>query len=162
MHNIYVKDLLKICKSELISGNPDMILENFSKDTRTIKENDIYVAISGENVDGNIYAEEALKKGASCCILDNLDYIDTKKYKDKTIIKVDNTIECLQELAKLKRSKYNIPVIAVTGSVGKTSTKDIIAEVVKGKYNTLKTEGNLNNHIGLPLTILRLKDEEDL
>lgn len=162
MHNIYVKDLLKICKSELISGNPDMILENFSKDTRTIKENDIYVAISGENIDGNIYAEDAIKKGASCCILDNLDYIDTKKYKDKTIIKVDNTIECLQELAKLKRSKYNIPVIAVTGSVGKTSTKDIIAEVVKGKYNTLKTEGNLNNHIGLPLTILRLKDEEAL
>ena len=162
MHNIYVKDLLKICKSELISGNPDMILENFSKDTRTIKENDIYIALSGENVDGNIYAEDALKKGASCCILDNLDYIDIKKYKDKTIIKVDNTIECLQELAKLKRSKYNIPVIAVTGSVGKTSTKDIIAEVVKGKYNTLKTEGNLNNHIGLPLTILRLKEEEAL
>ncbi len=162
MHNIYVKDLLKICKSELISGNPDMILENFSKDTRTIKENDIYIALSGENVDGNIYAEDAIKKGASCCILDNLDYIDTQKYKDKTIIKVDNTIECLQELAKLKRSKYNIPVIAVTGSVGKTSTKDIIAEVVKGKYNTLKTEGNLNNHIGLPLTILRLKDEEAL
>ena len=103
MHNIYVKDLLKICKSELISGNPDMILENFSKDTRTIKENDIYVALSGENVDGNIYAEDALKKGASCCILDNLDYIDIKKYKDKTIIKVEDTIKALHQIQKYQR-----------------------------------------------------------
>lgn len=162
MHNIYVKDLLSICQAKLLVGNQDLILENFSKDTRTIQENDIYIGIKGENIDGNKYYEEAFQKGASCCILDNTDNIDINKYKDKTIIKVDNTIKCLQELATYKRNLYNIPVIAITGSVGKTSTKDMVYEVVSKKYKALKTEGNLNNHIGLPLTILRLKDEEAL
>lgn len=73
---------------------------------------------------------------------------------------VQDTLKALQSIAKYKRSLYNIPVIAITGSVGKTSTKDIIASVVSTKYKTLKTEGNFNNHIGVPLTILRLKDEE--
>jgi len=162
MHNIYVKDLLSICKSELLIGNPNLILENFSKDTRTLQEGDIYIGIQGENIDGNKFYEEAFQKGAICCILDNIDNIDLEKYKDKTIIKVDDTIKCIQQLATYKRSLYDIPVIAITGSVGKTSTKDIVYEVVNKKYKTLKTEGNLNNHIGLPLTILRLKDEEAL
>jgi len=162
MNNIYVKDLLKICKAELICGNSDLLLDNFSKDTRTLKENDIYVGIIGENINGNNYYEEAFDKGAKCCILDKNTNININKYKDKTIIKVDNTIECLQLLAKYKRSLYDIPVIAITGSVGKTSTKDIVYEVVNKKYKTLKTEGNLNNHIGLPLTILNLKDHEAL
>lgn len=162
MHNIYVKDLLRICKSKLLIGNPNLILENFSKDTRTIQKGDIYIGIKGENIDGNAFYEEAFQKGASCCILDNIENIDLKKYEDKTIIKVENTIKCIQELATYKRSLYNIPVIAITGSVGKTSTKDIVYEVVNKKYKAIKTEGNLNNHIGLPLTILRLKDEEAL
>ena len=79
-----------------------------------------------------------------------------------TIILVDDTINCLQVLAKYKRSLYDIPVIAVTGSVGKTSTKDVIASVVSTKYKTLKTEGNNNNNIGLPLTILGLKEHNAL
>ena len=87
---------------------------------------------------------------------------EKEKYKDKTIIQVEDTLEALYEIAKYKRSLYNIPVIAVTGSVGKTSTKDIIASVVSQKYKTLKTEGNNNNNIGLPLTILKLKDHEVL
>ena len=81
-----------------------------------------------------------------------------KKYHNKTIILVENSIKALQDLAGYKRSLYNIPVIAVTGSVGKTSTKDIIASVLSTKFNVLKTEGNYNNHIGLPLTLLKLKD----
>lgn len=162
MHNIYVKDLLSICNAKLLTGSQDLILENFSKDTRTIKENDIYIGIKGEKIDGNSFYEEAFQKGAICCILDKTTKVNIDKYKDKTIIKVDDTIKCLEQLATYKRSLYNIPVIAITGSVGKTSTKDIVYEVVKQKYKTLKTEGNLNNHIGLPLTILRLKDEEAL
>ncbi len=76
------------------------------------------------------------------------------------IIKVNNTLEMLQEIAKFKRTLYQIPVIGVTGSVGKTSTKDILASVIAQKYDTLKTEGNYNNHIGVPLTVLRLKEHE--
>lgn len=163
MHNVYVKDIIEKCNGELLIGDKDLILENFSKDTRTIKENDAYIGIKGESFDGNKFYEDALNKGASCCILDNIDStLDLTKYKDKTIVKVPNTIECIQTLAKYKRSLYNIPVIAITGSVGKTSTKDIIYEVVSQKYKTLKTEANENNHIGLPLTILKLKDHEAL
>ena len=163
MPNIYVKDIINKFGGKLLVGNENLILESFSKDTRTINKNDVYIGIKGENFDGNNYYEDAFNKGASCCILDNIDdNIDLSKYKDKTIIKVEDTIKFIQELARYKRSMYNIPVIAVTGSVGKTSTKDIIYEVVKTKYKTLKTEGNQNNHIGLPLTILKLKDEEVL
>lgn len=163
MHNIYVKDILEKFSGELLIGNENLVLENFSKDTRTIKEDDIYLGIKGDVFDGNKFFEEALRKGASCCILDNIDsQIDLTKYKNKTIIKVPDTIKCLQKLAQYKRSLYNIPVIAITGSVGKTSTKDIIYEVVNKKYKALRTEANLNNHIGLPLTILKLKDHEAL
>ncbi|MBQ6495146.1 MAG: UDP-N-acetylmuramoyl-tripeptide--D-alanyl-D-alanine ligase [Bacilli bacterium] len=163
MFKLYVKDIINKLNGKLLIGDENLSLDNFSKDTRTIKKGDIYLGIKGETFDGNNFYKEALNKGAACCILDNIDEnIDLSLYKDKTIIKVDDTIKCIQELARYKRSKYNIPVIAVTGSVGKTSTKDIIYEVVKTKYKTLKTEGNENNHIGLPLTILKLKDEEVL
>ena len=83
-----------------------------------------------------------------------------EKYKNKIIIKVNNTIPAMQKIAKYKRNEYNIPVIGVTGSVGKTSTKDIIASVMSKKYKTLKTIGNYNNHIGVPLTILGLKEHD--
>ena len=163
MPNIYVKDIIDKCNGELLIGDKNLVLNNFSKDTRTINKGDIYIGIKGESFDGNTFYEEAFSKGASCCILDNIpENIDISKYQNKTIVKVPNTIKCIQQLATLKRSMYNIPVIAVTGSVGKTSTKDIIYEVVKTKYKTLKTEGNQNNHIGLPLTILKLTDEEAL
>ncbi len=162
MPKIYVKDIIDKFNGKLLTGDENLELINFSKDTRTINKGDIFLGIKGEVFDGNKYYEEALNKGASCCILDNIDNINIDNYKDKTIIKVDDTIKCIQELAKYKRNMYNIPVIAVTGSVGKTSTKDIIYEVVKTKYKTLKTEGNQNNHIGLPLTILKLTDEEAL
>ena len=107
--------------------------------------------------------ESALKKGASVCIVDEIPLKDIlNKYNDRAIIKVEDTIYALQDLAKYKRLLYNIPVVAVTGSVGKTSTKDIIASVLEEKYNVLKTEGNYNNHIGLPLTILKLKNHTAL
>ena len=162
MHNLYVKDILDKCNGKLITGNKDLILTNFSKDTRIINKGDTYIAIKGEVFDGNKFIEEAFSKGASCCIVEHLNNVDINKYKDKTIVQVKDSIKCLQTLAKYKRSLYNIPVIAITGSVGKTSTKDLVYEVVNKKYKTLKPVGNLNNHIGLPLTILGLKDHEAL
>ena len=158
---IYVKDLIEVCNGKLLCGDIYLPLNNFSKDTRLINKDDVYIGIKGESFDGNKFYKDALDKGASVCILDNIDEIDDK-YKDKSIVKVEDTIKAIGLLAKYKRSLYNIPVIAVTGSVGKTSTKDIIASVVSQKYKTLKTEGNNNNNIGLPLTILKLKDHEAL
>ena len=153
-----VKDILKITKGKLIIGNEDLECENFSKDTRTIQNGDIYIGIKGEKFDGSQFWNQALDNGAEAVIIENTEITpqELEKYSNKTIIKVENTLEALYEIAKYKRSLYNIPVIAVTGSVGKTSTKDIIASVVSTKYKTLKTEGNNNNNIGLPLTILKL------
>ena len=162
MKEIKVKDILKLTNGDLITGDEELLCENFSKDTRTIQKGDIYIGIKGAKFDGNQFWKEALDKGASCVIVQDVDISseEKEKYSNKTIIKVENTLEALYKIAQYKRSLYNIPVIAITGSVGKTSTKDLISSVVQTQYKTLKTEGNNNNNIGLPFTILRLKDHE--
>ena len=159
-----VKDILNITKGQLIIGNENLECENFSKDTRTIQKGDIYIGIKGEKFDGSEFWSQALDNGADAVIIENIEIHpeQLEKYSNKTIIKVENTLNALYEIAKYKRSLYDIPVIAVTGSVGKTSTKDVIASVVSTKYKTLKTDGNNNNNIGLPLTILKLKDHESM
>ena len=159
MNEITVKDIINVCNAKLLCGDIDTVISTFSKDTRTLSPNDIYIGIKGDNFDGNIFCKEALELGAIGCITDSsVDDSILKAYSSKIIIQVKDSVDALQKIAHYKRTLYNIPVIAVTGSVGKTSTKDIIASVVSQKYNVLKTEGNLNNQIGLPLTLLKLKD----
>lgn len=162
MKDITVQDIINLCKAEKICGEEQTKCINFSKDTREIQENDVYLGIKGENFDGNQFYEQAFEKGAKVAILQDIEIPEQtrQKYKDKVILKVKDTIQALQQIATYKRSLYNIPVIAITGSSGKTSTKDIVANVVAQKYNTLKTQGNYNNQIGLPLTLLKLKDHE--
>ena len=157
-----VRDILKVTKGKLIIGNLEEECENFCKDTRKIQKDDIYVGIKGEKFDGNEYYEEALEKGAKVAIISGIDVKNPEKFTNKTIILVEDSLIAFGQIAAYKRSLYNIPVIQVTGSVGKTSTRDIIANVVRMQYKTLQTEGNLNNSIGLPTTILKLKDEEAL
>jgi len=156
---VKIKDILKICDGTLICGDEDAIINDFSKDTRTIKEGDLYVGIKGENYDGNIFYLEALNKGATACILDNESVITTK---DKNIILVKDSVEALHKLAEYKREQHNVKVIAVTGSVGKTTTKELIYNMLKDNYKVLKTDKNYNGQIGLPLTVLKLNDEEIL
>lgn len=160
MKDITILDILDKCNGKLVCGNKNSICDNFKTDTRKIEKGDTFVGIKGENFDGNALYEKALEKGATTCILQDvsIDKDVLKKYQDRNIIIVRDTIDTIGKLAKYKRSLFNIPVIGITGSVGKTSTKDIIASVVSKKYNTLKTEGNLNSDIGLPLTLLRLKE----
>lgn len=157
---ITAEDVVEICNGELICGSLDTVFDNFCKDTRELVPGDIYIGIKGERYDGNEIYEEALEKGAKACILQGIIIPDNikERYQDRTIILVDNTIRALQKLAAYKRSMYDIPVIAITGSVGKTSTKDIIASVMSKEYRVLKTEGNYNNQLGVPLTILRLRE----
>ena len=162
MKNLQVRDIIEQCNGKLIIGNVNIECVDFCTDTRKIKKDDTYVGLKGEKFNGSEFYKTALELGAKVCILQDvtIDEKTLKKYNDRAIILVQDTLKALQSIAKYKRSLYNIPVIAITGSVGKTSTKDIIASVVSTKYKTLKTEGNFNNHIGVPLTILRLKDEE--
>ena len=157
-----VKNIIKVTNGKLIIGNEELECENFSKDTRTIQKGDIYLGIKGEKFDGNAFWKQALDNGADAVIIQDIEVTEEEKvkYSNKTIILVQDTLKALYEIAKYKRSLYDIPVVAITGSVGKTSTKDMIASVVNTKFKTLKTEGNNNNNIGLPFTILRLKDHE--
>ena len=161
--NLKIADILECTKGTLLIGNKQEECEDFSKDTRTIKKGDTYIAIKGENFDGNLFWKDALDKGAKTVIMNNIN-IDKDilgVYKNINIIQVEDTKKALIQMATAKRELYkDLIVIGVTGSVGKTSTKDMIANVLSQKYNTLKTEGNNNNDIGLPLTILRLKDEK--
>ena len=165
MNEILAKDVVKYCKGKIICGSENEALENFTQDTREVEQGYVYIGFKGEHNDGNIFYEKALENGAKVCILQassvegkiNVEEIN-KKYNNRTIILVENTIKAVQELAAYKRSLYKIPVVGITGSVGKTSTKDIIASVMSKKYNVLKTLGNYNSQVGLPLTILRLKD----
>ena len=162
MKNLKVEDILKVTKGELIIGDKNLVCKNFSKDTRKIENGDTYIGIKGENFDGNLFWKKALENGADCVIVENIEFTekDKEQFKEKTIIKVDDTLEALYAIARYKRSLYDVPVVAITGSVGKTSTKDIVANVVAQKYKTLKTIGNNNNNIGLPFTILSMQDEE--
>ncbi len=158
-----VADILKVTNGTLVIGEKNEKCEDFCRDSREVKPNDIYLGIQGEKINGSTFFEEAFKKGAKGAILQNIEITQeqiTKYAKDKFIILVEDTIKAMQQIATYKRSLYNIPVVAITGSVGKTSTKDMLASVLNEKCKTLKTAGNYNNHIGVPLTIFRLKQEE--
>ena len=161
--NLKIKDIIKCTNGILITGNEDYECQNFSRDTREIKKGDTFVAIKGATFNGNIFWRDALENGADTIIIDenNLTEEDIEKFKNKNIILVEDTKKALIKIATEKRNLYkDLIVVGVTGSVGKTSTKDIIANVLKQKYKTLKTQGNMNNNIGLPFTILNLKDHE--
>ena len=164
--NLKIKDILKCTNGKLIIGDIEKECTNYSKDTRTIKKGDTYIGIKGEKFDGSSFWKDALNNGAETVIINNIKLNEIEEYKkqNKNIIQVEDTIKAIGEMAsykmKIQKEKYNLKVVGVTGSVGKTSTKDIIANVLSEKYKVLKTEGNNNNHIGLPLTILRLQDEE--
>ena len=123
--------------------------QSTSTDTRKIKEKSFFVALRGDNFDANTFAYEALNKGASYVVIDNPDF-----YIDERTILVKDSLVTLQELAKFHRKYLKLPIIALTGSNGKTTTKELIQVVLSKKYNTKATVGNLNNHIGVPLTLL--------
>ena len=128
-----------------------------SIDTRKIDPNSFFVAIKGERFDANTFAKEALEKGASFVVIDNANY-----YIDERTILVNDSLETLQELAKFHRQFLNLPIIALTGSNGKTTTKELINVVLSKKFNTKATVGNLNNHIGVPLTLLSFTKETQI
>ena len=129
----------------------------FSIDSRNIEPGYLYIAIIGANFNGNDYIQSALDNGASYCITSVEKSADGKK-----VFYVDDTLKFLQKLANHHRNRFEIPFIGITGSNGKTTTKELIVSVLKTKFNVLSTEGNLNNHIGVPLTLLRLNKSHDI
>ncbi|MEM6514769.1 MAG: UDP-N-acetylmuramoyl-tripeptide--D-alanyl-D-alanine ligase [Bacteroidota bacterium] len=128
-----------------------------STDTRKITKDCIFFALKGDNFDGNEFAESALEEGAKYAIIDN-----PNKNTNERLILVDNVLGALQDLATYHRRKLKIPIIALTGSNGKTTTKELINSVLSRKYRTSATLGNLNNHIGVPLTLLNIDESVDI
>lgn len=122
-----------------------------SIDTRSIKQGDLFFALKGANFDGNVYAELALQRGASYAVIDDPTYSTLPN----TLL-VDDVLQTLQELAAYHRTQLTIPVVAIAGSNGKTTTKELAHAVLSKQYNCLATKGNLNNHIGVPLTVLSI------
>lgn len=126
-------------------------------DSRKIKEGDLFFALKGDNFNGNAFAAQALADGAAYAVIDEAEYAT-----DDRCLLVDNALETLQQLARHHRNQLDIPVIGVTGSNGKTTTKELLIAVLSAKYKTYATEGNLNNHIGVPLTLLRIKSDAEI
>ncbi|MGB0975230.1 MAG: UDP-N-acetylmuramoyl-tripeptide--D-alanyl-D-alanine ligase [Flavobacteriaceae bacterium] len=128
-----------------------------STDTRSIKTGNLFIALSGDNFNGNKFAEQAINNGAAHAIIDDINY----HIPGHTTV-VSNTLKTLQELANYHRQQLNIPIIALTGSNGKTTTKELINTVLTQQYTTTATIGNLNNHIGVPLTLLSMTQETEI
>ncbi len=126
-------------------------------DTRKLVPGGIFFALSGANFDGNQFAAQALDKGVAYAVVDNADFAVNER-----CIMVANVLSTLQELAHFHRTQLDIPFIAITGSNGKTTTKELIAAVLQTRYKTYATEGNLNNHIGVPLTLLKIKPDAEM
>lgn len=137
---------------EIFKQNPII-----TTDSRNCPKNSIFFALKGERFNGNLFAKETINKGCSYAIVDEKDVADGEK-----IFYVENVLKTLQSLANYHRKVLNTPIIGITGTNGKTTTKELIASVLKKKYNTLYTQGNLNNHIGVPLTLLRLNKEHEM
>ena len=135
-----------------------LVSNSVSIDSRNIKPNDVFFAIKGLNFDGNKFAVQAIENGASHVISDDLEI---SKISDK-IIYVNDSIQTLQELANFHRKFIDTKIIAITGSNGKTTSKELIFSVLKSRYKTIATKGNLNNHLGVPLTILSMNKETEI
>src|ERR1700704_2181412 len=126
-------------------------------DTRNLKPGDIFFALKGGNFNGNTFARHAIDAGAAYAVIDEKQY----EIPGKTLL-TDDVLTALQQLAKHHREQFTIPFIAVTGSNGKTTTKELIHAVLSTAYKTYTTEGNLNNHIGVPLTLLKIKMDAEM
>jgi UDP-N-acetylmuramoyl-tripeptide--D-alanyl-D-alanine ligase len=161
---IDIRDFCFIEDSTLcIAWDKPLGSRGISIDTRTIKKYDLYIAIKGENFDGHDFVEDAYAKGATVCIV-NKEWANKnqEKFKGNWLIEVNDTLKHIGLLANAYRKKFDIPFIAVGGSNGKTTTKEMIASVLSQKYKVLKTEGNFNNHIGVPLTLFRLDESHEI
>lgn len=155
-----INELLEATGANLISQGKVFIVKGVSIDSRSIKPGDLFLAIKGDNFDGHDFIDQAVKKGATCIIGERIRRGLLKKksklYKNVSFLEVDETIKALGDIARFHRNKFDLPVVAVTGSNGKTTTKEMISWVLSKEFNVLKNEGTKNNQIGVPLTLLNL------
>ena len=147
-----LQELAAMCKGKLLQGDPQCLISCFSQDTRKLHPGDVYIALRGERFDGNQFLDKAAACGAAAAIAENLSHVPINpKF---AVVLVPNALEALQHLAESWRDKIIPKVVCITGSNGKTTTKELTATVLATRYSVASTSGNFNNHIGLPLSIL--------
>ncbi len=156
------KEVIEACGGRLLQGNPGAEIKGFCIDSRLVKPGDFFIPFKGENTDGHLFINSAAGKGAAGSFVQAGMQAELKADKDFLLIEVKDTLLALQQLAAYYRERFDLTVIGITGSSGKTTTKDFIAGVLSSGYKVLKTTGNLNNEIGLPLTILGLEEEHQI
>ncbi len=159
---ISVEEILKATGGELLQGERGALFQGISTDSRALSEGELFVALKGPRFDGHHFALDALGKRAGGVMIESGQAKEKRwnGYRGQAVIAVKDTLQALGDLARAKRRKYKTPVIALTGSNGKTTTKEMIAACLETALPVLKTRGNLNNLIGLPLTLLRLTEKE--
>lgn len=162
MLELNLQEIVKATKGALLKEADVKEIKAVSTDTRKIEEGTMFIALKGENFNGNNYVLDAFNKGAKIAIVDEVKCELNELKEDVALIKVENTGRALMDLAKFYREKLGLKVVGITGSAGKTSTKDLVAAVLSDKYKVFKTKGNFNNEIGLPLMILELDSTYDV
>jgi UDP-N-acetylmuramoyl-tripeptide--D-alanyl-D-alanine ligase len=169
MIEIRYKELLDIVKGKPFHEKPleDLVLKGISIDSRKIEPQNLFIAIKGEKFDGHDFIKQALDKGASCAVISKnrlknkeIPYISSTSGKRAVLVK--DTRTALQDIAKWYRDKFNVKVAAITGTNGKTTTKEMIAEVLSKKYKVLRSEKSFNNQLGVPLTLLKITPETEV
>lgn len=155
-------DIAKACDGIIINKGNVEIIDEISTDSRTIRKGNLFIPLIGENFDGHTFISDAIKKGASTILVQGDKMENVINVDGINIIQVKNTLEALTKIAYYYKNLFDIPFIGVTGSVGKTTTKDLIAEVLSVKYNVHRSAGNFNNEIGLPITLFNLESKHDI
>ena len=161
-HFFTAGEVIEATGGALIIGEPDELFTGISIDSRTLKKGDIFICINGERFDGHDFIPEAIAKGASCIIFSRYNVILLGSTIPHSLIAVGNTLGALSDLAYYHRKRFAIPVIGITGSNGKTTTKEMISRLLSSKYKVLKNEGTQNNSIGLSLTLLNLRHHHEM
>ncbi|MFU0823767.1 UDP-N-acetylmuramoyl-tripeptide--D-alanyl-D-alanine ligase [Clostridium sp.] len=162
MESLSFEEIVEAINGKVYINAGDNKYNNLSTDTRKICKDSIFIALKGQNFNGNDYIKEASEKGANLCIVDEIKFKSKDLSKSTSIILVEDTKKALLDLAEYYRSKLKVKVIGITGSTGKTSTKDLTAAALGSKFKVFKTKGNFNNEIGLPLMIFELDNSYDI
>jgi UDP-N-acetylmuramoyl-tripeptide--D-alanyl-D-alanine ligase len=162
MLSLTAADVAAVAGGVVVRGDPAQEIGEVSIDTRTIRRGDLFIAIRGERFDGHEYLSEALTKGAAGFVVDRGGGARAPAAPGLVLIEVDDTVRALQRLAHAVRHRSGARVVAITGSAGKTTTKEITAEFLSARYRVFRNKGNLNNHIGLPLSLLELRAQPDV
>lgn len=155
-----IEEILKSTGGKLVSDAGNISISGVSIDSRTIKKGDLFICLRGENFDGHHFIKEAVGKGAAGVVIREgyplADSLTNSEIRSIPFLSAGDTLNALQELARYYRGKFSLPLIGITGSNGKTTTKEMLWHILSRKYAVLRNEGNLNNHIGVPLTLFRL------